>query len=155
MQRPPRVSKRRDTSLPVGVTVFARSISTSLPFLPAVRSLCAAPHTRVPKRSPPPASSLARAGTVRSFRTSDSNTQSAPHALFPPPGIVPGHPPFLARTHSGSQVFSPAPSGRRLASPWVFLDSPPWQRRILFADQPHLLAKRFPNHADSARPRDR
>src|SRR5580700_1152099 len=114
---------RRDTNSLAAATAFAHSKSTHLLFRPAVRSLCATRRTHVPKRSPPPASLPARAGAVQSFRTSDSNTRSAPHALFLPLGIVPGHPPFPAPTRNGSPVSFPALLDRRLANPRGFLDS--------------------------------
>src|SRR6266404_295338 len=104
-------------------TVFAHSKSTHLLAPPAARSLCTTLRTHVAKLSLPPASPPARAGAVQSFRTSDSNTRSVPHAPSLPLGIAPGHPPFLAPTRIGSPVSFPVLSGRHLANPRVFLDS--------------------------------
>src|SRR6267142_1488534 len=80
-------------------------------------------HSKSTHLLAPPASPPARAGAVQSFRTSDSNTRSVPHAPSLPPGIAPGHPPFLAPTRIGSPVSFPVLSGRHLANPRVFLDS--------------------------------
>src|SRR6266478_8792889 len=109
-------SRLPDTGLLAAARVFAHSRSTHLPAQSAAHNLFAARRTRSPKRLDPPAIPPAPADAVRPSPTSGSNTPSVPHALSRPPETVPGHPPFLLPTHSGSPVFFPALSGKCLAT---------------------------------------